>query len=469
MLKKALLVSVSAALALTFVGCGGDSSSSSGVTKGVVVGSYYRNAKVCLDANNNGKCDAGEVSTITNDNGEYSLSGSNQAVVAEIGTTAVKYEPSSGVATPVTAPLVFRAPADAPTVISSITTLVVAKMDAGLSLAEAKSAVASEMGVPADKLMTDINKESDPTIKAALQSKSAQAISTIEKAVASGGDIKAALQKAAKDFKTYYALPASLSSSSSSSSTSSGSPTSSGGGSTSWTPFNVTSAMINNTIFGFTKTLENANQGNPDYCNLTFWSNGTVEGKSNVCDNKFNGGNWSISNGRVFMSKNATTNGTLEFLTSSGETLPTRVQKVNLYLGDNMSIDDTVYIAALRWNYGPDFASQYSSGHSFNITHFNTTGVTNYKFLNSTHANITWYTNPNGTLVAWDWTTDPKQLTLWFTDSSGVNNGTSFQNLSFEQNPMTTTGYIANIWGWLVNLWNTSVTILTNVLSTVIG
>ena len=64
------------AAAAMMVACGGGDNSGPGffgfpsgggttatTTSGVVTGSYYRNAKVCIDTNNNGRCDSGEPST----------------------------------------------------------------------------------------------------------------------------------------------------------------------------------------------------------------------------------------------------------------------------------------------------------------------------------------------------------------------------------------------------------------------
>jgi hypothetical protein len=96
---------VAIAFASLLAGCGGGGGSgsapgTSNIT-GVVVGSYFRNAKVCLDTNGNGVCDTGEVSGVTDNNGQFILLGSGSAVVAEIGTGAVQYEPDTNSTTPV--------------------------------------------------------------------------------------------------------------------------------------------------------------------------------------------------------------------------------------------------------------------------------------------------------------------------------------------------------------------------------
>ncbi|MBR7552284.1 hypothetical protein KC220_27455, partial [Mycobacterium tuberculosis] len=70
-----------------------------------MTGSYFEHAKVCIDANNNGKCDSGEASTYTDANGAYSLSGTG-AITVEIGTDAFRNAPDKGTHTAITQPLV---------------------------------------------------------------------------------------------------------------------------------------------------------------------------------------------------------------------------------------------------------------------------------------------------------------------------------------------------------------------------
>ena len=188
-------------LALTLVGaavlsaCGSGGGSAS--TSGVVTGSYFRHAKVCLDRNGNGRCDAAEPSAYTDDNGAFRLSGQGDVVV-EVGTDAVRYDPDTQTAAPVTEPLVFRAPAAANGVVSSLSSEVADLMDGGMDLSSARSAVAARVGVPADKLLGDHNKESDPDVKAALKAAINQNIDAIAGAVkeaGTGGDVKSSLHR----------------------------------------------------------------------------------------------------------------------------------------------------------------------------------------------------------------------------------------------------------------------------------
>ena len=203
------------AAAAMVVACGGGSDNGSGffpfsfgggstpagsgasTTSGVVTGSYYRNAKVCIDANNNGRCDSGETSTTTDANGAFTLSGQG-AVVAEIGTSSKRFDPATSTETPVTQPLVFRAPAGANGVVNAISTELVALMDAnGGDFAAARTALATRLGVPEGQLLADHNKVSDAAIKTALQNEIDQSLERIAEAVAeagTGGDVIAALR-----------------------------------------------------------------------------------------------------------------------------------------------------------------------------------------------------------------------------------------------------------------------------------
>jgi acid phosphatase len=194
--------------ALTLIGaavltaCGGGSSSSASAapssTSGVVTGSYFRHAKVCLDQNGNGHCDSNEPFAYTDDNGAFSLKGSG-AVLVEVGTDATRYDPDTGTATPVTDPLIFRAPSGANNVVvSSLTTEVADLMDGGMDLPTARKAVADRLGVDPEKVMADHNKESDPDVKATLKGAINQNIDAIASAVKEAGatgDIKGNLHK----------------------------------------------------------------------------------------------------------------------------------------------------------------------------------------------------------------------------------------------------------------------------------
>ena len=77
-MKKFTILSTSAALmtALIMTGCGGGSNSNSSeyiTIAGKAIDPYLREAKVCLDLNDNGECEINEPSSQTNAHGEYAL------------------------------------------------------------------------------------------------------------------------------------------------------------------------------------------------------------------------------------------------------------------------------------------------------------------------------------------------------------------------------------------------------------
>src|SRR5437868_4301870 len=78
---------------------------------------------------------------------------------------------------------------------AAVTTELVALMESnGGDLTAAKARLAARIGVTADKLLADHNKETDKTIKATLQAEIDQTIDLIADSVAGGGDIAQALR-----------------------------------------------------------------------------------------------------------------------------------------------------------------------------------------------------------------------------------------------------------------------------------
>lgn len=196
----------------------------------MVVGSYFVNAKVCLDINANGRCDAAEPSVRSDKQGAFTLSGASAGIVAEIGTDATELDPAIPVSKSVASRLVLRAPKEAPGVVDFQSTAVVAEMEAGgLDFKAATRKVAISVGVIAAKLLVDFNTESDPVAKAALKAASDEGLQRIRDALASAGsgdDVKAVVTAAAltdryfqtkapyrpqQDVSTYEAAPAGFS------------------------------------------------------------------------------------------------------------------------------------------------------------------------------------------------------------------------------------------------------------------
>jgi acid phosphatase len=191
------LLPIVAALAAGLAACGSEAYIAPAQTSGVVTGSYFRHAKACIDANNNGRCDAGEVSTYTDNNGAFSLAATG-AVTVEVGTDASRFDPDANTDTAVTQAMVFRAPADAPGIVSAVSTELQAMMDDnGGNFAAARTALAQRLGIAEDKLLVDHNKEADAVVKTILKHEIEQSLPRIADATAEAGkdgDIRSALK-----------------------------------------------------------------------------------------------------------------------------------------------------------------------------------------------------------------------------------------------------------------------------------
>ncbi|WP_162906485.1 calcium-binding protein, partial [Algihabitans albus] len=105
---------------------------------GRAVDGYISDATVFRDANGNGVLDDGEVSTTTDLNGNFSLTGGSGPLVMFGGTDISTGLPFGGT---------MKAPADA-TVISPLTTLVHELVEAGTDVGTAQAQVAQALGIP---------------------------------------------------------------------------------------------------------------------------------------------------------------------------------------------------------------------------------------------------------------------------------------------------------------------------------
>ena len=190
---------LAAVLGATLGGCSGGSAptGSAPTVSGVVVGSYFQNAKVCRDSNNNAVCDASEDNTRTDASGTFTLPAGDGPLVAEIGTDAVRLDPDTGTSTAVKDRIVFRAPSGNDAVLSALSTMVVVEMDAGSTLTQALSTVATRTGLNQSKLLSDYNRESDTLAKSQLLAQGNNAITTIQAAIKNGGsDVKTGIANA---------------------------------------------------------------------------------------------------------------------------------------------------------------------------------------------------------------------------------------------------------------------------------
>jgi hypothetical protein len=130
-------------------------------TDPTVQGGYWKGATVCSDANDNGKCEAGEPAVTTDASGHFSLfTTSGAPVIADIGTGAVNTangsaNASRNVLRTAGAQLTEQV---ASVVISSASTEVVRQMEAnGTDYATEKANLAARLGVPAASVLADAN------------------------------------------------------------------------------------------------------------------------------------------------------------------------------------------------------------------------------------------------------------------------------------------------------------------------
>ncbi|NML43621.1 phosphoesterase [Ramlibacter sp. G-1-2-2] len=186
--SRVLTLSAIAAATSILAACGGGSGDSSTTTppaaesttlKGVVTASalipgsatdpnfaagYYQGAVVCVDANNNGRCDSGETSATTDAKGAFSLILANTttpaALIADIGTSATNTASGAKVASR----NVLRASLDqvkenaGGIVISPLSSEVQRLVEANASkYADEKANVAARIGVSATSVLGDVN------------------------------------------------------------------------------------------------------------------------------------------------------------------------------------------------------------------------------------------------------------------------------------------------------------------------
>lgn len=143
-----LFILFSTGLASCGGGSGGSGSSSS--ANGVAIDGYLKNARAFLDTNSNGVFDLGEPNALTDAAGGFSLKASQvdidkySVVISVLANSTIDQDSPN---TPITAGFTMISPPGKPAVVSPLTTHIVAKMNGGLSQADAESAVKSELGL----------------------------------------------------------------------------------------------------------------------------------------------------------------------------------------------------------------------------------------------------------------------------------------------------------------------------------
>lgn len=190
--------------AVLLAGCGGSSSNNSDGTtpppattasrSGLVIDGPIRGATVCLDLDGDGQCGASEpASAATDASGRYEIAGLTEAQLAS-GAAFVAVVPAGAIDAdrpdiPIATAFTLKAPAGKGEVISPITTLVQLGVAQGLTLAQAETAVAAQLGVPATSLYRNYVAEPSAEGSATL---AAVASSSIVPALQSGEPLEVA-------------------------------------------------------------------------------------------------------------------------------------------------------------------------------------------------------------------------------------------------------------------------------------
>lgn len=154
-IKKWATPVAAAVLAACGGGGGGGVDGGMSTMAGRLIDGYIKGAKVCLDVNSNLACDPTEPSTITTEGGRYTLSYAGS--VDGLRILAV-VEPGEGVIDedlgPVEKAFNLLTPAESPTVLSPLTTMVAIEMSSkGVTAAEATTAIKTALNLQATNLL----------------------------------------------------------------------------------------------------------------------------------------------------------------------------------------------------------------------------------------------------------------------------------------------------------------------------
>ncbi|MCC8393127.1 alkaline phosphatase family protein [Paraburkholderia sp. MMS20-SJTR3] len=166
----ALLTAIGLAAGLAACGDSVDSTPQASVDKtpqvaGQVLGSYIQNAKVCLDLNDNGKCDSDEPSAVSDAKGKFSIGdksgGAWKNIVADLTNARENDANGNDMGTKFGNGAFFLAPNGATGSVSAITTQLAQLVAGGATLSDAKTTLATKFGgVSTDKLLADFNTDS---------------------------------------------------------------------------------------------------------------------------------------------------------------------------------------------------------------------------------------------------------------------------------------------------------------------
>ncbi|WP_186110844.1 hypothetical protein [Burkholderia gladioli] len=162
------ILGVSIVTALAACGGGGDSgpptppksgggtsaTQPTGAISGKAMDGYLAGATVCLDLNNNGICDAGEPTAVTDATGQFSVpysgDATGKALLVQVTSATKDLSRPAGFQFPAAFTLSQVVQSAGAQVVSPLTTLVTAQMQTGLSHAQALAAVQSLVGGQVD-------------------------------------------------------------------------------------------------------------------------------------------------------------------------------------------------------------------------------------------------------------------------------------------------------------------------------
>ncbi|WP_256859527.1 hypothetical protein [Burkholderia cenocepacia] len=155
------ILGVSIAASLAACGGGGDSgqpSAGGGTTPttptptitGKAIDGYLVGATACLDLNNNGTCDPGEPSAVTDPTGQFSIpyngDATSKTLLVQVSPSTKDLSRPAGFQFPATFTLSQTVQPTSSQIVSPLTTLVSAQMQTGLSSAQAVAAVQGLLG-----------------------------------------------------------------------------------------------------------------------------------------------------------------------------------------------------------------------------------------------------------------------------------------------------------------------------------
>ena len=191
---RPLPVLIALGLGTALVACGSNYHVTPAV-QGQVIGSYYENAQVCLESSTARlTCDAKSAPVRTAADGSFLLDGEG-AVLAVVGTDAIRHEAVGDAGSKVTQKLMLRAPAGHAGFVSAISTELAQIMDSnGGDFASASSKLAARIGVSEASLNSDFNKASGADLaKLKAENSSATAVIATASAQAAPADALAAM------------------------------------------------------------------------------------------------------------------------------------------------------------------------------------------------------------------------------------------------------------------------------------